>query len=68
MRRETVSSVNLAAAVWRKSSRSGTNGTGACVEVGLVSAAGGVRDSRNQAGQYLVFGGAAWRAFAESVK
>lgn len=68
MRGEIVSSVNFSSAMWRKSSRSGTNGTGACVEVAFASAAVGVRDSKNQSGSHLVFGDTAWRAFAESVK
>jgi hypothetical protein len=68
MRGETVSSVNFSSATWRKSSRSGNGTNGACVEVAFVSAAVGVRDSKNQAGQHLVFGDTAWRAFAESVK
>ena len=63
-----MSSVNFSSAVWRKSSRSGNGSNGACVEVAFVSAAVGVRDSKSQAGSHLVFGGAAWRAFAESVK
>lgn len=68
MRGEIVSSVNFSSAGWRKSSRSGTGSNGNCVEVAFVSAAVGVRDSKNQAGQHLVFGGTAWRVFAESVK
>jgi hypothetical protein len=68
MRGEVVSSVNFSSAGWRKSSRSGTGSNGNCVEVAFVSAAVGVRDSKNQGGVHLVFGDAAWRAFAESMK
>ncbi|MFV2020474.1 DUF397 domain-containing protein [Micromonospora sp. LOL_023] len=49
--------------VWRKSSRSNSNGS-ACVEVadnlpGRVL----VRDSKDQTGPTLTFGPAAWQAF-----
>jgi Domain of unknown function (DUF397) len=51
---------------WRISSYS-NNGT--CVEVGCsASDEIAVRDSKNPDGPKLVFGGAAWRAFAGSVK
>jgi hypothetical protein len=62
--RQTVSSVNFSSAVWRKSSRSGSGSNGACVEVALVSAAVGVRDSKNPEGGHLVFSDSAWRVFA----
>jgi hypothetical protein len=59
---------SFSSAVWRKSSRSGTDSTGSCVEVAFVSTAVGVRDSKNQAGTHLVFEGTVWRAFAEGLK
>lgn len=60
--------MDLSGAVWRKSSRSGGGGGGDnCVEVAFVSAAVGVRDSKNVAAGHLVFGGAAWKAFAGGV-
>jgi hypothetical protein len=87
MRGGRVSSMTFSSADWRKSSRSGTNGTGACVEVAwrkssrsgqdssgacvevaVVGAAVGVRDSKSGGGTHLVFGDAAWRAFAEGMK
>ncbi|MFG1890816.1 DUF397 domain-containing protein [Micromonospora sp. NPDC049051] len=54
---------DLTGAVWRKSTRSSSNG-GDCVEVadnllGVV----GVRDSKDPAGPALVFTPTAWRAF-----
>ncbi|WP_229399420.1 DUF397 domain-containing protein [Micromonospora okii] len=55
-------SAALAAAVWRKSSRSGDEG--ACVEMARVSGAVAVRDSKDQAGPALLFPPAAWAAFA----
>lgn len=63
-----MSTVDLSGAVWRKSSRSGGGGGGDnCVEVAVVGAVVGVRDSKNVAGGLLVFGGAAWEAFAGGV-
>jgi len=62
-----VSSVNFSAAVWRKSSRSGSGTNGACVEVAYVSAAVGVRDSKNPAAGHLTFGDAAWQGFVKRV-
>jgi hypothetical protein len=54
--------------VWRKSSRSNSNG-GNCVEVadnlpGRVL----VRDSKDQAGPVLTFSPGAWRAFVAQVR
>ncbi len=58
---------DLTGAVWRKSTRSSSNG-GNCVEVadnlpGVV----GVRDSKDPTGPALVFGPAAWQAFVAQV-
>lgn len=57
----------LTGAVWRKSTRSSSNG-GDCVEVadnlpGVV----GVRDSKDPAGPALLFTPTAWRAFVAGV-
>ncbi|WP_071812695.1 DUF397 domain-containing protein [Lentzea guizhouensis] len=46
---------------WRKSSRSGTNGAGNCVEVSLAHDAL-VRDSKNAGGDVLAFSTTAWRS------
>ncbi|MCO1598343.1 DUF397 domain-containing protein [Micromonospora sp. RHAY321] len=55
--------MDLTHAIWRKASRSNSNG-GACVEVadnlpGVVA----VRDSKDPAGPALTFTPASWRAF-----
>ncbi|WP_440064531.1 DUF397 domain-containing protein [Streptosporangium sp. OZ121] len=60
--------MDLSAAVWRKSSRSGGNG-GQCVEVasnlaGVVA----VRDSKNPGGPKLLFAPTEWKSFIGSVK
>lgn len=62
-----VSTVEFSGAVWRKSSRSGGGANDACVEVAFAGVAVGVRDSKNVAAGHLVFGGAAWQAFAGGV-
>ncbi|GAA3097294.1 DUF397 domain-containing protein [Streptosporangium carneum] len=60
--------MDLNAAVWRKSSRSGDNG-GQCVEVatnlpGVIA----VRDSKDPDGPKLLFAPAEWSAFIGGVK
>ncbi|WP_329428984.1 DUF397 domain-containing protein [Streptosporangium sp. NBC_01495] len=60
--------MDLSAAVWRKSSRSGDNG-GQCVEVatnlpGMVA----VRDSKDPQGPKLFFAPTEWKAFIGGVK
>ncbi|WP_433534098.1 DUF397 domain-containing protein [Micromonospora sp. CA-249363] len=59
--------MDLTAAVWRKSTRSGSGG-GNCVEVadnlpGIV----GVRDSKDPDGPTLTFRPTSWRAFVADV-
>jgi hypothetical protein len=60
-------SINLSRAAWRKSSWSG--GLENCVEVadGLGDAVG-VRDSKNPAGQALIFASRQWGSFVDAVK
>ncbi|MGW5578339.1 DUF397 domain-containing protein [Micromonospora chokoriensis] len=58
---------DLTGALWRKSTRSSSNG-GDCVEVadnipGVVA----VRDSKDQSGPTLIFPPAAWVAFVSQV-
>jgi Domain of unknown function (DUF397) len=57
--------VDLARAVWRKSSRSGANG---CVEVALDPAEVAVRDSKHQEGPVLRFNANEWEAFLAGVR
>ncbi|MGA8113558.1 MAG: DUF397 domain-containing protein [Actinocatenispora sp.] len=56
----------LDAAAWRKSTRSG--GGNNCVEVALVAAGVGVRDSKNRAGAAFLFDSGAWRSFLDGVR
>jgi hypothetical protein len=55
----------LSSAVWRKSSRSGTNG---CVEVAVVDGKVAVRDSKERGGPVLVFTPLEWEAFVGGVR
>ncbi|MEU0482331.1 DUF397 domain-containing protein [Streptosporangium sp. NPDC006013] len=60
--------MDLRAAVWQKSSRSGSNG-GQCVEVaanlpGVVA----VRDSKDPDGPKLLFTPTAWGTFVHGIK
>jgi hypothetical protein len=56
---------DLSSAVWRKSSRSGTNG---CVEVAVVDGKVAVRDSKERGGPVLVFTPLEWEAFVGGVR
>ncbi|MGI8333183.1 DUF397 domain-containing protein [Actinomadura scrupuli] len=53
--------------VWRRSSRSTTQG-GECVEVAGLSGVVGVRDSKNPGGPELTFPAAAWHAFTDRIR
>ena len=57
--------VDLSRAVWRKSTRSGTNG---CVEVALDTAEVAVRDSKDRNGPVLQFNAHEWEAFLAGVR
>jgi hypothetical protein len=60
-------SVDLAGAVWQKSSRSGPF-TDNCVEVAFVGGIIAVRDSKNAGGPALVFTPSEWDAFVDGAK
>jgi hypothetical protein len=57
--------MDLASAVWRKSSYSGVNG---CVEVAFVDGHIMIRDSKDQQGPILVFTPTEWTAFLSGVR
>ncbi|GAA2091845.1 DUF397 domain-containing protein [Actinomadura alba] len=59
--------MDMSAAQWRKSSRSGAEG-GQCVEVAGLGPSIAVRDSKNPGGAKLTFDAADWRAFVHRVK
>ena len=53
---------------WIKSSRSGGNGGGSCVEVAVVGNGRAVRDSKDPHGPMLVFERGSWNTFLRAVK
>lgn len=63
-----MTSLDLSAANWIKSSHSGTNG-GDCVEIApaIHDSAVPVRDSKNPDGPVLVIDRSAWRSFIAAV-
>lgn len=54
--------------MWRKSSYSGTQGSGACIEVARIPDAVAVRDSKNPDGPVLVVSPAAFASFVRGVR
>ncbi|MGY1438592.1 DUF397 domain-containing protein [Streptomyces reniochalinae] len=63
-----MSSLDLSAATWRKSSYSNPDG-GACVEVSDdFAAVVPVRDSKSPHGPVLSFGSAGWASFVSAVQ
>ncbi|HWE91582.1 MAG TPA: DUF397 domain-containing protein [Pseudonocardiaceae bacterium] len=55
--------VDLALAVWRKSSRSTGGNNSACVEIAYPGSVAAVRDSKNSAGPVLAFPTPTWTNF-----
>lgn len=58
--------IDLNAAAWRKSTRSGGNGN--CVEVAVLDQGVAVRDTKDRARAVLFFTNAEWAAFVGGVK
>lgn len=62
-----MSTPDVTGARWRKSTRS--NGSGACLEVGVTASATGVRDTKlGNASPILVFPRSQWASFLHSLK
>jgi hypothetical protein len=59
--------VNLANAVWQKSTRSGPVSDN-CVEIAFVDGAIAMRDSKHPDGPVLLFTAEEWDAFVEGAK
>jgi hypothetical protein len=57
--------INLSSALWRRSTRSQSDG--ACVEVALTPSVAGIRDSKDPGGGVLVTSLTAWTAFRRAV-
>jgi uncharacterized protein DUF397 len=53
--------------VWRKSSRSDTQGN-ECVEVANLTGSIGVRDSKDPDGPKLIINASTWRTFTRQIK
>ncbi|WP_317891452.1 DUF397 domain-containing protein [Saccharopolyspora pogona] len=61
-------SMEFQANSWRKSSRSGGNGAGQCVEVAITNAAVGVRDTKARELGHFTVDRQQWAAFTSRVK
>lgn len=60
--------MDVSNAVWRKSSRSGGQNGGQCVEVAELPEVMAVRDSKDPQGGHLQVGAANWAAFLQELK
>lgn len=60
--------MDFPAAAWRRSTFSGDGADDNCVEIAIVPAAVGVRDSKHRSGGRLVFARRAWDLFATTIK
>jgi hypothetical protein len=60
--------MDVIGSAWRTSSYSGSNGGGACIEIGTAGPVVVVRDSKDQNGPQFAFPASTWQTFTNQLK